>query len=348
MSAMVRTLSVTTSPVVPSPRVAARTRRPFVAQRAGQAVDLRLGGERDSSSGGEAQEAADAGEKSATSSSRKGVFEAEHRQRVPHLGQVRGGRRADLARRAVLAHEVRELRLQLGIAPHQRVIFASEISGASSLNGRAGCGARSRARAAPARRLPLLSRSCRLQQPRRLRPRLVGDLRARQHPGDLLAAPGLVERLDAGAGDEALVALLDEEVLAPRAATCGLWVTTRSWALARRWRRSPIALATAPPTPRSISSKIIVRRRRCSASATFSARMKRESSPPLAILVSGANGRAGVGRDLRTRRGRGRPRGPLRSGSGSTPCGTAASSFSGASSRATASRGARGGRARAR
>src|SRR4051795_5610901 len=37
----------------------------------------------------------------------------------------------------------------------------------------------------------------------------------------------------------------------PRAAACGEWVTTSNWApSASRWRRSPIALATAPPTPR--------------------------------------------------------------------------------------------------
>ena len=67
-----------------------------------------------------------------------------------------------------------------------------------------------------------------------------------------------------------------------RAATCGLCVTTSSCALPdRRASRSPIADATAPPTPRSISSKIIVRAPAASASATLSARMKRDSSPPL-------------------------------------------------------------------
>ena len=43
-----------------------------------------------------------------------------------------------------------------------------------------------------------------------------------------------------------------------------------------------MALATAPPTPRSISSKITVAAPPCSASATFNARMKRDSSPQVA------------------------------------------------------------------
>ena len=47
---------------------------------------------------------------------------------------------------------------------------------------------------------------------RRLRPRLVGHLGAGQHARDLLAPLGLVERVDAGAGDEAVVALLDEQM----------------------------------------------------------------------------------------------------------------------------------------
>ena len=55
-----------------------------------------------------------------------------------------------------------------------------------------------------------------------------------------------------------------------------------------------MALATAPPTPRSTSSKIIVAAVPASASATFSARMKRDSSPPDAIRVSGPNGAPGL------------------------------------------------------
>ena len=58
--------------------------------------------------------------------------------------------------------------------------------------------------------------------------------------------------------------------------------------------RSPIALATAPPTPRSISSKIIVARVAASASATFSARMNRDSSPPAGDPISGPNGAPGL------------------------------------------------------
>lgn len=54
--------------------------------------------------------------------------------------------------------------------------------------------------------LLLLSR---LQQPQRLRPRLIRHLGARQHPRDFLAPLPLVQRLHAGAGDEALMALFD-------------------------------------------------------------------------------------------------------------------------------------------
>src|SRR5688500_14982447 len=43
MSLMVRTFAVTSSPVVPSPRVAARTSRPSILQRDAEAVDLQFG-----------------------------------------------------------------------------------------------------------------------------------------------------------------------------------------------------------------------------------------------------------------------------------------------------------------
>src|SRR3546814_18297741 len=58
--------------------------------------------------------------------------------------------------------------------------------------------------------------------------------------------------------------------------------------------RSPMAEATAPPTPRSISSKMIVPASRDPASATFSARIKRDSSTPPAIFVRGAKGAPGL------------------------------------------------------
>ena len=48
-----------------------------------------------------------------------------------------------------------------------------------------------------------------------------------------------------------------------------------------------MASATAPPTPVSISSKTRVGAEPLSASTTFRASMKRESSPPEATFISG-------------------------------------------------------------
>ena len=59
---------------------------------------------------------------------------------------------------------------------------------------------------------------------------------------------------------------------------------TRSARRASRW---PIASETAPPTPVSISSKTSVGAEPRSASTTFSASMKRDSSPPDATFISG-------------------------------------------------------------
>ena len=56
-----------------------------------------------------------------------------------------------------------------------------------------------------------------------------------------------------------------------------------------------MASATAPPTPVSISSKTRVGAEPLSASTTFSASMKRESSPPEATFISGPGLRAGIG-----------------------------------------------------
>ncbi|BAB48892.1 mlr1540 [Mesorhizobium japonicum MAFF 303099] len=76
--------------------------------------------------------------------------------------------------------------------------------------------------------------------------------------------------------------------VAARAATCGAWVTdstcTRFDRRASLW---PMASATAPPTPVSISSKTSVGAEPRSASATFSAKRKRDSSPPDATFIIG-------------------------------------------------------------
>ena len=71
----------------------------------------------------------------------------------------------------------------------------------------------------------------------------------------------------------------------PRAATCGEWVTTKTCPSAPNCaKRRPTASAVAPPTPRSISSKIMVRCNARSDRQTLSANKKRLSSPPEAIF----------------------------------------------------------------
>src|SRR5205807_9310703 len=56
----------------------------------------------------------------------------------------------------------------------------------------------------------------------------------------------------------------------------------------------PIASATSPPTPVSISSKTSVGAEPLAASTTLSASMKRASSPPEATLINGASGVPGL------------------------------------------------------
>ena len=73
----------------------------------------------------------------------------------------------------------------------------------------------------------------------------------------------------------------------PRAATCGLCVTTSTCTRsATRARRAPTAAAVAPPTPLSTSSNTSVGTDPPLISTTFSASISRDSSPPEAILSS--------------------------------------------------------------
>ena len=134
--------------------------------------------------------------------------------------------------------------------------------------------------------------------------------------------------------DRALIEASEAEDRIARAATCGEWVTTNTWLRsASRASRSPIALATAPPTPLSISSKIIVPALADSASATFRARMNRDNSPPDAIRLSGPNGAPGLVEISNSTRSL--PVGPG-SAAAITVRKRAASSFNGANSRVTA------------
>ncbi len=99
-----------------------------------------------------------------------------------------------------------------------------------------------------------------------------------------------------------------------RAATCGAWVTVRTWTRsARRASRAPMASDTAPPTAVSISSKTSVGALPRSASATLSASMKRESSPPDATLTIGPGCEPGLVCTQNSTRSR--PSGPPPSGS---------------------------------
>ena len=81
-----------------------------------------------------------------------------------------------------------------------------------------------------------------------------------------------------------------------RAATCGAWVTAITCTLpASRASRAPMASATAPPTPVSISSNTSVGAEPRSDSTTFSASRKRDSSPPEATFISGPGLVPGIG-----------------------------------------------------
>ncbi len=96
----------------------------LVAQRAGQPVDLVLGGERHRIAIRQRQEAPHAGDPFLDLFGVEGIVEAHHANLVRHLAQRRGGGRvAHLAAGRILAHQMRKRRLQRGIAPHQRVIF---------------------------------------------------------------------------------------------------------------------------------------------------------------------------------------------------------------------------------
>ena len=95
----------------------------FVAQGAGEAVDLGLGGERHPLVLRQPQEAAHPLDELAHLLVGERVAEREHRHRVPHLGEFRRRLRADPARGQVRAHELGKARLDLLVAPPQRVVF---------------------------------------------------------------------------------------------------------------------------------------------------------------------------------------------------------------------------------
>ena len=99
-------VGVTSSPSVPSPRGRARQAAALVAQRTGQAVDLRLGGEGDLLVLRQAQEPAHALDELPHLVVVEGIAEREHRHRVSDLGELRGRLRADPARGRIGADEI--------------------------------------------------------------------------------------------------------------------------------------------------------------------------------------------------------------------------------------------------
>src|ERR1700742_648764 len=126
---------------------------------------------------------------------------------------------------------------------------------------------------------------------------LGGDLGAGEHAGDLLAA--LVGRHFRDARGDAFALL--QRVLADDVMTVGAGGHPPGVGhpphphpprrppppRAAPARRTPIASATAPPTPVSISSNPKVGAEPRSASTTFRASRKRDSSPPEATFIKG-------------------------------------------------------------
>ncbi len=96
----------------------------LVAQAARQAIDLVLGGEGDRRIFAQREEAPHPRDPFCDLLGTEGVVEAHHANLVCDLRQRRGGdRMPDLAARRIGAHQLREGRLELGIAPHQRIVF---------------------------------------------------------------------------------------------------------------------------------------------------------------------------------------------------------------------------------
>ena len=96
----------------------------FVAQRAGEAVDLVLGGEGDRRIGIQIEEAPHPRDPLAHLFAVEGVVEAHHPHRVRHLGQRRcGDLVAHALRGRIGPHQIGKGRLKRLVPAHQRVIF---------------------------------------------------------------------------------------------------------------------------------------------------------------------------------------------------------------------------------
>ena len=197
----------------------------LVAQRHRQPVDLRLGRERERLVGIELEKAADALDEACHVLFGERIVEREHRHRVPHLGETPGRRRTDLQREAFQRAQIGKALLDRAIALAQRVVFGVRdgrlvvlvialvvrgefamqprmlglglLFGESDGFGRLAIRHGRLAGHPPCRTTfwhadaaqPRAHRLTRLlDQPLGRLARLLGDLRAGQHAGDLLAA----------------------------------------------------------------------------------------------------------------------------------------------------------------
>ena len=262
--------------------------------------------------------------------------------------------------RANRPDQLRKARLDRGVAPPQRVVFGVGDLGRVVLVIGAIVRGRSRAArrrappplpprsASPRRARILRAGRCGLRAPAGAPSRSSAAARAasvigftRQHPGDLLAPRPGIERIDERRRPgRARHAFATRRCAAPRAATCGLCVTTSTCTRsATRASRSPTAAAVAPPMPESTSSNTRVGTAEPPDSTTFSASISRDSSPPEAMRPSGPGAWPGLVA-IRNRTASAPP-GPQRLGQrrqprhGSAPCRAAAAAVPAATARSS-------------
>ena len=136
---------------------------------------------------------------------------------------------------------------------------------------------------------------------------LVGDGLAGKHAGNLLAPALAVEHEHAcrhGLAFGPVHGLLgDQDMLIGERRDLRRMGHGEDLHLApSRARRSPTAAAVAPPTPASTSSKTSVGAEPRAASTTFSASMKRASSPPDATFIKGPGSVPGLVRTKKATR----------------------------------------------
>ena len=124
MSFRVRRLAVMSSPSLPSPRVAPCTKTPSsYRSEADKPSILGSATKASSSSVLQPEEAAHARHEIDHVLIAEGIVQRQHRHAMDHLGEFLAGLGADAVAGTVGAHEIREARLDGGIAPAQRVVF---------------------------------------------------------------------------------------------------------------------------------------------------------------------------------------------------------------------------------